>query len=137
MGTDWLVKVKRPRPKKKITNAQDHIAACSGCPYVIWEKPEPVAGFMSSMCAVRIGSIGMAAELDAIGEYLTGIDWFTKHNGNTFEKLGILNKIRSYAQNSLWSFNGFTREETLEHLDLLIDFCNRAKAKGLEILAWA
>jgi DNA polymerase-4 len=45
MGTDWLVKVKCPRPKKKkVINPQDHIEVCSGCPYVIWEKPESVAG---------------------------------------------------------------------------------------------
>jgi len=68
MGTDWFVKVKCPRPDKMISNHEEHIKVCSGCPYAIWKEPEPVAGFMSSMCGVRVGSIGMAVDLDTIAE---------------------------------------------------------------------
>ena len=81
IGTDWLVKVKCPRPNKKAKNREEHIKACSGCPYVIWEEPETVAGFMASMCGVRVGSIWMAAELDEVGEKLTGVARFTKQDG--------------------------------------------------------
>ena len=104
---------------------------------MIWEEPESVAGFMSSMCGVRVGSIGIASELDAIGDALTGFDWFTKHKSDASEKLYVLRKIRSYAQNTLWSIEGLAREQTLDHIDMLIEYCERAKAKGLEISPWA
>ena len=70
MGTDWFVKVNCPQPNKKAHNRDEHIKVCSSCPYAIWEEPEFVAGFLSSMCVVRVGSMGMAAELDEIAAKL-------------------------------------------------------------------
>jgi hypothetical protein len=137
MGTDWFVKVKCPRPDKMISNHKEHVEVCSGCPYAIWEEPEPVAGFMSSMCGVRVGSIGMASDLDTIAEKLLGIERFTKIESNASFKLRILKQIRSHAENKRWHIESFTREETLKHVDILIEFCKRAEAKGLKIRAWA
>jgi hypothetical protein len=137
MGTDWFVKVKCPRPHKEAKNLKEHINDCSGCPYVIWEEPESVAGFMNSMCGVRVGSIGIAADLDCIGETITSIERFTKTGGRADDKLSVLDQIKSHIESKLWTITGLTREETLEHLNLLIEFCKRADAKGLEIWAWA
>jgi len=78
MGTDWFIKAECPRPDKEGKDKEEHIKACSWCPFVIWQNPESVAMFMSSMCGVRVGSIGMAADLDDIGQKLTGISYFTK-----------------------------------------------------------
>ena len=131
------MKVKCPRPKKKVNNPDEHIKTCSRCPYVIWDEPKMVAGFMASMCGVRVGSIGMAAELDVIGEKLTGVARFTKQDGDVEFKLRILKLIRSHARNNGWRIDGFSRKETLEQLDSLIEFCKRAEAKGLSVYAWA
>ena len=137
IGNDWFVKVKCPRPNDKIRTPEEHIKACSGCPYVIWEKPQSVAGFMNSMCGVRVGSIGMAAELDTIAENLLGLDRFTKTEGSATLKLGMLMQIKSHARNTGWRIEGNSREETLKHLDHLMEFCRWAEAKGLSIRAWA
>jgi hypothetical protein len=137
MGTDWFIKAECPRPNKEAKNEEEHVKACSGCPFVIWEKPESVAGFMSSMCGVRVGSIGMAAELDDIGEKLTSIVRFTKQEACSSEKLAILEKIKGYTTGNGWRLEGFSQKETLEHLDSLIEFCRRAKDKRLGISVWA
>jgi hypothetical protein len=137
IGTDWFVKVECPRLDKAIRNEDEHIRACMGCPYAIWERPEMVAGFMASMCGVRVGSIGMAASLDAIGETLAGTERFTKKGGNLDEKLAILNMIKAHIEKEAWRFSGMTKHETLEQLDLLLGFCMKAKAKGLDIRVWA
>jgi hypothetical protein len=137
MGTDWFVEVKCPRPNKRVTNAEEHVAACSNCPYATWEKPVSVAGFMASMCGVRVGSIGMAAELDNAAEHLLGIGRFTKAAESAAFKLRVLKQIKTYAQSSGWSISGLTLGETLKHLDTLIEFCQRAKRKGLDIWVWA
>jgi hypothetical protein len=137
IGTDWFVKVKCPKPNNSADSHIEHIKACSGCPYAIWKEPEMVAGFMASMCGVRVGSIGMAAELDEIAAKLSGIERFTKHESTATSKLGILEQVKSYVRKSDWKIEGLTREETSEHLDLLIEFCKTAEAKGLKIWAWA
>jgi hypothetical protein len=128
IGTDWFVKVKCPRPEKGVENADEHIKACGGCPYAIWEKPEMVAGFMHSMCGVRVGSIGMADSLDLTIERLAGTAGFTNKEVHIEEKLAILKMVKSHAENDGWRFRGMTRLETLQQLDLLIRFCERAKA---------
>ena len=137
IGTDWFVDVKCPRPNKGVQSEAEHIKACAGCSYAIWEKPEMVAGFMRSMCGVRVGSIGMAASLDFIGERLTGVARFTKSDGQIEQKLAILRFVKSHAENDGWRFEGMTRQETLQQLDLLIEFCERANAKGLNLWVWA
>ena len=118
-------------------NREEHINACSGCPYAIWEEPEPVAGFMFSMCGVRVGNIGMAAELDIIGEKLSGVERFTKNNGDSASKLEILKQIKAYTEKGGWKFEGFSKKETIKHIGLLIEFCGRTKEKELSIRAWA
>ena len=97
IGTDWCVNVKCPRPNKKLDSCEEHIEACSVCPYVIWEAPESLAGFMASMCGVRVGSIWMAAELDEVGEKLTGVARFTTQDGGVDLELRILKQIMSHA----------------------------------------
>ena len=54
---------------------------------------------MSSMCGVRVGSIGMAADFDTIAEKLLGIERFTKIESNASFKLRILKQIKSHAEN--------------------------------------
>jgi hypothetical protein len=137
MGTDWFVKVNCPQPDKKANNHDEHIQLCSDCPYAIWEEPESVAGFMSSMCGVRVGSIGIATELDEIVTRLMGVERFSKHESSARIKLGILEQLKSFILNAGWKLAGLTRKETIQHLDRLIEFCKRADAKGLKIWAWA
>jgi len=137
IGTDWFVDAKCPRPNKGVQTEAEHIKACAGCPYAIWERPEMVAGFMRSMCGVRVGSIGIAVSLDLIGERLAGVARFTESQGQIEQKLAILRMVKSYAANDGWSFEGMTRQQTLWQLDLLIEFCERASAKGLNIWVWA
>ena len=107
MGTDWFVKVKCPRPYNKTKNLKERMDDCSWCPYVIWEEPEFVAGFMNSMCGVRIGSIGIATELDCIGETLTGIELFTKTAGPAEDKLSVLLRIKSHVESKKMEHHRF------------------------------
>jgi hypothetical protein len=137
MGTDWFIKVECPHPNREIKSREERVKACLACPFVIWEAPVGVAGFMKSMCGVRVGSICMAAALDDIGERLTGIPRFTKKEARPSEKLAILEKIKSCTKQDGWRLQGFSQEETLERLDKLIEFCRRAEEKDLNIVVWA
>ena len=137
MGTDWFIKVECPHPNNEINTREERVNACLGCPFVIWEEPVTVVGFMKTMCGVRVGNIGLAAELDAIGEKLTGISCFTKKQAGPSEKLAILEKIKAYTQEAGWSLPGFSQEETLERLEKLIKFCECAEKKELAIHSWA
>jgi hypothetical protein len=96
-----------------------------------------VAGFMASMCGVRVGSIGMAASLDSIGEKLTDTAAFTEKQGQIEQKLAILRLVTSHAENNGWRFEGMSKAETNRQLGLLIEFCERANGKGLNLWVWA
>jgi hypothetical protein len=137
MGTDWFVRVDCPRPDKKAENPDKHIKLCSGCPYAIWDEPEPVAGFLNTMCGVRVGNVRVATELDEIATRLLGIECFSKHESSAAIKLSILEQVKSQILKLGWNLGGFSRKETLRHLDRLIEFCKRADAKGLKIWVWA
>jgi len=110
--TDWFVEVKCPKPNKDVENEDEHAKACGGCPYAIWEKPQMRVGFMALMCGVRVGSVGMAASLDSIGQKLTGTVGFTKKEGRIEEKLAILQMVESLAKKDGWRFGRMTRLET-------------------------
>jgi hypothetical protein len=131
MGTDWFVKVRCPYPGRDVDSEEGHIKQCSDCPYVIWEKPESVTGFMHTMCGVRVGSIGMAADLDDIGEKLSGVERFTKKESNPSLKKDILKQIKDYTEKNGGSINGLSKRETIEHLDTLIEFCKKQRRKVL------
>lgn len=137
IGTDWFVEVKCPRPNKGVQNENEHIRACMGCIYAVWERPEMVAGFMRSMCGVRVSSIGMAASLDSIAERLAGITGFTEKHGQIEQKLAVLRLAKSHAEKGGWRFESMSKAETLRQLDVLIEFCERAKARRLEVWVWA
>ena len=137
IGTDWFVKVKCPRPDRTTRSYKEQIEACAGCPYRIWDEPQSVAGFMNSMCGVRVGSISMAAELDIIAEKLMGIKRFTKIESDAASKLMTLEQIRKDVISDGSHINGLTSKETLEYLDSLIEFCKRARVKGLKIWSWS
>ena len=110
MGTDWFVKVKCPRPSKMVRTREEHTTVCGDCPYVIWEKPQSVASFMTSMCGVRVGSIGMAEALDSVAESLLGIERFAKLESSASAKLAILKQVRLHAQSTGWrTSNSFSR----------------------------
>ena len=79
----------------------------------------------------------MAAELDTIGEGISGVPRFTKEESNASRKKEILEQLKTYVNENGWKFGGLSEEETVEHLDTLIDFCKRAESKGLGIRVWA
>lgn len=137
IGTDWFVKVDCPKLDKGARNSEDHMKTCGDCPHVIWNEPQSVAGLMSSMCGVRVGSIWMAEELDDIAENLLGIERFTKLESSAALKIQILEQIRSHAQHTNWHIQGLSQAETIAHIDTLLEFCRRADEKGLKIWAWA
>ena len=137
MGTDWLVKVNCGKAVETGKSREEHIKDCKNCPYVIWEEPKTVAGFLQTMCGVRVGNIYRAAELDDIGKDLTGIEYFTKQDSTPSVKKGILKQIKEHAKRTGWSLKGYSTTETIDRLDTLIEFCNRAEEKGLDIWAWA
>jgi len=64
----------------------------------------------------------MAAELDEIVSKLLGVERFSKHESSAAIKLSILEQVRSYVIIAGWRIAGLTREETLQHLDRLIEF---------------
>ena len=132
MRTDWFVKVDCPRPRRNISSEEDENERCPNCPYVIWEKPQKVLGFMYSMCGVRVGCI-IDEEIDEIGKKVTGIEKFTKEDSNPALKRNILEKIKAYAKENDWTISCLSQRKTLEHINNLIKFCKRAQAKGLEI----
>ena len=137
IGTDWFVKVDCPKLDKGARNSEDHMKTCGDCPHVIWNEPQSVAGLMSSMCGVRVGSIWMAEELDDIGENLLGLERFTKLESSARLKIQILEQIRSHAQHTNWHIQGLSAVETIAHIDTLMEFCRQAHEKGLKISAWA
>ena len=96
-----------------------------------------VAGFMASMCGVRVGSIGIAAELDEIGEKLLGIERFTKTDGTPLSKLRILKEIKSYIEKTGFGISGMNGKITMDKINLLMEFCKIVDKKGLEICVWA
>ena len=137
MGTDWLIKVNCSKAEEPEKSKEHHIKDCLECPYVIWDKPTTVAGILRTMCGVRVGNIYRAAALDDIGKYLTGIECFTKLDSPPSAKKDILERIKRHAQKTGWSISGFSKGETIEWLDMLIEFCKRVDEKGLAIVAWA
>ncbi len=137
MGTDWLIKIRCWKGMEKGKNEEDHIKECLKCPYVIWETPKGVAGLFRTMCGVRVGNVYRSAELDDIGQKLTGIAQFTKEQSSPSFKKDVLHRIKNYSQMTGWSLEGFSHKETIERLDMLIEFCKRVEQKGLEIHAWA
>jgi len=137
MGVDWFINAKCPRSDKIIYNNKESTYSCIKCPNVIWDRPKPVAGFMYSMCGVRVGDAESAEELDQIVEMLSGFKNFTKINCNTKFKIGILRHVRSYLRNTNQCIKGLTNEEVLKHTDSLIEFCEKATTKGLDVWIWA
>ena len=89
------------------------------------------------MCGVRVGNVYRAAELDDIGQELTGIKWFTKEESSPAVKRDILEQVKNHAIRAGWSIKGFSTTETIDWLDMLIEFCKRVEQKGLGIHAWA
>ena len=137
MGTDWLIKVKCWKAIEEGKTEEDHIRDCLSCPYVIWEEPKSIAGIMRTMCGVRVGNVYRAAELDDIGKELTGNQDFTKTESKPSVKRDILEQIKNHAKRTGWSIKGFSTTETIDWLDMLIEFCKRVEQKGLEIHVWA
>jgi hypothetical protein len=74
----------------------------------------------------------MAAELDEIGEKLSGVERFTKMESTPSIKRDILNQIKDYTERNGWTINGLSKRETIEHLGTLIEFCKRAEEKNLK-----
>ena len=130
---NWFVNVRCPKTGNKDRISEADIKACSECPNAIWETMQSKEDFMNSMCGVKVGSIRTAAEIDALAENILDLDRFTETEGSATFKLGMLMQIKSYAENIRWCIQGISREETLRHLDHLMEFCKKAEAKGLGI----
>ena len=75
----------------------------------------------------------MAAEIDDIGQRLTGIERFTKRESHATTKKDILERIKAYSLCNGWTIDGLPLHETRKHLENLIEFCQRAEAKNLNI----
>jgi len=137
MGTDWSIKVSCSKAGEIEKSREEHIKDCIKCPYAIWEEPKTVAGIFQTMCGIRVGNMYRSAELDDIGKELTGINWFTKEESSASSKKDTLEQIQNHTKRTGWSIKGFSTTETIDWLDMLIEFCKRAEQKGLEIHVWA
>jgi len=134
MATEWLIDTNCPRKN----NFADEPATkvCAKCPYKIWEYPAIAAGLNSSMCSIVLGNKEVTEQIDTIAEKLTGTKRFTKQDGNPSSKRKILEQIRAYAKLKKLNISGLSQKQTITRLDMLIEYCKRVEAKGLNIWVW-
>jgi len=134
MTTEWLIDVDCPR--KDNFADEEPLTICNKCPYRIWEQPAVAAGLNSAMCSIVLGNKEMIRELDAIAEKLTGTKRFTKQDSSPSSKREVLKKIRAYTNQNRWNISGQSQKQTITRLDMLIEYCKKAEAKGLNIWVW-
>ena len=134
METEWLLDVNCPRKDNFADEPAQRV--CAKCPYKIWDYSAVAAGLNSSMCSIVVGNKDVTEQLDLIAEKLTGTKRFTKKDGNPSSKREILEKIRTYAKLNGWNIIGLSQKQTITRLDMLIEYCKRVEAKGLNIWLW-
>ena len=134
MATEWLIDANCPRKDNFADEPVQRV--CSKCLYKIWEHPGVAAGLNSGMCSIVVGNKNVTEQLDLIAEKLTGKKIFTKQEGSHSSKREILEKIRTYAKLNRWNISGLSQKQTITRLDMLIEYCKRAEAKGLNIWVW-
>jgi hypothetical protein len=134
MTTQWLIDVDCPR-KDNFTD-EPVTRACNKCPQKIWGQPAIAAGLNSAMCSIILGDKEMIGEFDVIAEKLGGVKRFTKQDGSPSSKREILERIRAYTNQNGWIISGLSQKQTITRLDMLIEYCKKAEAKGLNIWVW-
>jgi hypothetical protein len=128
---DWIIEAKCPQ--KEGMTLQETVRTCTGCPYKILEFPVSDAGVNKAMCSITLGKL--AQDLDSITFKIAGIKEFTEQKLSPVQRIESLKQIKEYAKEKRWSFAGLSLTQTIDKLDMLIDFCKRAEAKRLNILA--
>jgi len=88
------------------------------------------------MCNIVAGNKNITEQLDAIAKKLTGTKRFTKQDGNPPSKKKILEQIRAYTNQNGWNISGQSHQQTITRLNMLIEYCKRVEAKGLNIWVW-
>jgi len=131
METEWLIDANCPRKDNFADNPVQRV--CGKCPYKIWEHPAIAAGLNSAMCSIILGSKDVTDQLDRVAEKLTGTKRFTKQESSPSLKRDVLEKIRAYAMQNGWNISGLSHRQTITRLDMLIEYCKKAEAKGLNI----
>ena len=135
MEIEWLIEGKCPQ--KKDSSLDEATRVCTECPYAIWEYPAVAAALNSAMCSVVLGDDHAARELDSLVKRLMSIENFARGECAPSMKRGVLKQIADYARETGWSLEERSSEETMEHLEMLIEFCSRAEEKSLRICAVA
>lgn len=131
MITEWLIDVDCPRKDNFADEPVEEV--CGKCPHKIWEHQAIAAGLNSSMCSIVVGNKFITEQLDSMAENLTGVKRFTQHNSSPSQKREVLEKIRVFAKENKWGITGLTQRQTISRLDMLIEYCKKAEAKGLDL----
>ena len=131
METEWLIDVDCPRNDNLADEAVQRV--CDKCPYKIWEQPIIAAGLNSAICSIVVGNKYITEELDTMAEKLAGIKRLTQQDGSPSLKREVLEKIRAYAEQNECDISGLSHKQTMTRLDMLIEYCKKAEAKGLNI----
>jgi hypothetical protein len=88
------------------------------------------------MCSIVVGNKDVTEQLDLIAEKLTGTKRFRKQDGSVSSKREILEQIKAYSKLNGWNISGLSQKQTITRLDMLIEYCKRVEAKGLNIWLW-
>ena len=129
MNIEWIIEAKCPQ--KEGMTLQETVRTCTECPYKIWNHPISALGSNSAMCSITLGQLSQ--DLDSIAYKAACIKEFTRENLSPAERIKILTRIKEYAKKKRWSFAGLSLSQTIDKLDMLIEYCKRAETKGLSI----
>ena len=130
MNTEWIIAAKCPQ--KEGMRLEETLKTCTECPYKIWNHPISAVGSNSAMCSITLGKL--ADELDSIANKIGAIKEVTGKNLSPTERIRTLERIKEYAKKKRWSFAGLSPSQTIDRLNTFIEFCQKAEAKGFNIL---
>ena len=129
MNAEWIIEAKCPQ--KEGSTLEETARTCTECSYKIWNHPISAVGSNSAMCSITLGKL--ADELDSIAYKIDAIKEFTGQNLSSTERIRTLERIKEYAKKR-WSFPGLSLSQTIDRLNTFIEFCQKAEAKGFNIL---
>jgi hypothetical protein len=133
MENEWMAEGKCLQTKAGNIARGERI--CMKCPSAIWGSPV-VAGLLNSgLCTISLGERKVVKELNSIARKLTGIEIFSSKESSTADRIAVLCQILEYATETGWSLEDRSQDDTQNFLGMLIEFCERAEEKGLEIFA--
>jgi len=130
MNTEWIIEAKCPQ--KEGSTLEQTARTCTECSYKIWNHPISALGSNSAMCSITLGKL--VDELDSIAYKIDAIKEFTAQNLSSTERIRTLERIKEYAKKKRWRFAGLSPNQTIDRLNTFIEFCQRAEAKGFNIL---